>query len=594
MARRTTAGALAAVVAACVARGGRCGHSLLCPHITATLTLDWTTMVSGGKSEARIRRDMDEATASIVAVGAAEPSPTIGGASACLASDVVSEGDAYYGYVSICRYCLEEGAYELVTRDSWGDGWGPGTFTLALEGCDAVEGTQAKGSRACSPKNGREPCNVTGRVAFDAVHHPSPSPTTFRETFDFASRLDWSGATANAKRFAARVAVKSFSKRAYGSLTASGLLVPQRVYDPAPSNGNDRSRVPADAFADLPCEADAWWGFDAATDAGGGASLALQADYALPRGDYALLVAGAGDWAGGVASLADAVGYATYATASVTADGETVAYNFTVSHDYPTAAPTWAPGPVHLNLDLNWTRSFELAIVEVYRVDGKAGSRPPTRGPSAKPSRPPTASPTALPAPRPTTAAPSTLAPTTRAPTASDDDDGDDATGPPTAANATRAPTARPVPAPTTRSPSPAPSSTPSATPTPRPSHGHHALAPTPAPSPRPTPLPTRLDSALLDGGQWLTPLATSTYYDDVEGHPIDDEYSLQPRPGTLETFRYDVHADDVLLLRLYCWATGWKGGSVALTRLVDGHVLLASDADGCGTPAHPTFVDVR
>ena len=47
----------------------------------------------------------------------------------------------------------------------------------------------------------------------------------------------------------------------------------------------------------------------------------------------------------------------------------------------------------------------------------------------------------------------------------------------------------------------------------------------------------------------------------------------------------------DTLVLRLYCWAGGWKGGAMALRRS-DGFLLLESAAEGCGSPAHPTYVD--
>ena len=86
---------LALALPAC--RGG--GHSLLCPHVTATLTLDWTGMLDAGKTEARIRSDMAEASAMVSEVGAVGPHPTIDGAARCEAADVVAEGDAYYGYV---------------------------------------------------------------------------------------------------------------------------------------------------------------------------------------------------------------------------------------------------------------------------------------------------------------------------------------------------------------------------------------------------------------------------------------------------------------------------------------------------------------
>ena len=576
---------LALALPAC--RGG--GHSLLCPHVTATLTLDWTGMLESGKTEARIRSDMAEASAMVSEVGAVGPHPTIDGAARCEAADVVAAGDAYYGYVSVCRYCLPTGSYELVTKDAWGDGWGDGVFHLALEGCDALEGTQAKGPKQCSPRNGHESCNATSRVAFEAHHHPSPAPTFRRDTFEFTAFLDFTGATAD--RFAdARVAVRSFS-RGYGARTASGLLAPKRLYDPRPADGSsDRSRAPGDAVADLPCDVEAWWGFDAVLDSAAAASPALAADYALPPGDYALLVAG-GDWGGGNAHLADAAGYAVYAAGAPA--GGFAAFNFTVSHDYPTASPTWAPGPVHLDLHLNWTRSYELAIVEVYRVDGlsMAAPAPTSARPSPRPSPAPSRFPTARPSPAPTTSSPTTWAPTTRAPSPAPTNY---SSGAPTAANATRAPSARPPPAPTSGAPSPLPSAAPSSsTPTPRPTHHRRATAPpTAAATVAPSPKPTKLSSALAPDA-WLTPLATATYYDVVEGHPLDDEYSLQPRAGFAETFRYDVHAYDVLLLRLYCWAAGWKGGRVTLTRSADAHVLVDSTAEGCGTPAHPTFVDV-
>ena len=46
-------------------------------------------------------------------------------------------------YTSECRYCLAAGDYELHTYDEWGDGWGAGLYTLAMEGCDELAGGAA-------------------------------------------------------------------------------------------------------------------------------------------------------------------------------------------------------------------------------------------------------------------------------------------------------------------------------------------------------------------------------------------------------------------------------------------------------------------
>ena len=56
-------------------------------------------------------------------------------------------------YTSECRYCLAAGDYELHTYDEWGDGWGAGSYTLAMEGCDELHGSQ-----------GGEPRHHTGCV----------------------------------------------------------------------------------------------------------------------------------------------------------------------------------------------------------------------------------------------------------------------------------------------------------------------------------------------------------------------------------------------------------------------------------------------
>ena len=129
--------------------------------------------------------------------------------------------------------------------------------------------------------------------------------------------------------------------------------------------------------------------------------------YLLKTGDYALRVAGAGDWAGGAATVRDEAGYETYAVVR-RAPGrpDDGVATFTVAHGYPTAAPTWAPRSVGVDLVLDWSDSAADAVVEVYRVDGPATAEPTlTPAPavnmlpdgvnaSARPTASPTAAPT--------------------------------------------------------------------------------------------------------------------------------------------------------------------------------------------------------
>ena len=112
----------------------------LCTGVVATLTLDWN---------AENGRRADQATAEIVSSyiiynpsqvnrGTNEVAVSADGKTVCAADDFEGnpELDDYYGYVSICRYCLEVGDYDLILRDSWGDGWDAGKYTLALDGCN--------------------------------------------------------------------------------------------------------------------------------------------------------------------------------------------------------------------------------------------------------------------------------------------------------------------------------------------------------------------------------------------------------------------------------------------------------------------------
>ena len=373
-------------------------NPLFCAHQTVTVTLDFSGLL--GKSPEATERDMEEAAAWITAAGGEDRLQIMPGTGWPLAAETCTppydsfvHGDAST-YTSECRYCLPAGDFELHTYDEWGDGWGAGSYTLAMEGCDELHGSQASREELgytdhCSNVDGE--CSVSSMVAFEARHHPSPAPTKSRATtYEFAVDLDFSGASDPSKRFDAHVAIQSYS-RGYGAPTPTGLVGPYVIDGAHP-------RDPRKAPDVAPCGVDAWWGFDADVD---GDDKKLSADYRFSAGDYALLVrGGTTGWAGGKASVRDADGFEVYVSdAEPGADG-TAAYNFTVSHGFPTRTPTWAPRSVQMMLALDWTASTAVASVELYRIDGPSLATPrptaslapttnhtPTPAPSLKPTR---------------------------------------------------------------------------------------------------------------------------------------------------------------------------------------------------------------
>ena len=378
-------------------------NPLLCQDQTVTITLDWTGLIEENRPLERTHDYMEEAQAWITHAESQERVLTLDhGADACqppFDSFVLNDASTY---VSQCRYCLPAGDYELHTYDSWGDGWGPGTYALAMEGCNELHGTQAGGvdangvSAGCVPDTAHGTCTtppccaVSSVVPFEARHHPSPAPTKSRSTtFDFAVDLDFSAASDPSRRFDAHVAVKSFS-RSYGALTATGLVAPYLIDGTHP-------RDPRDAPHVAPCGVEAWWGFDSDVD---GDATTLSADYRFAAGDYALLVRGGPhkDWLGGKALVRDAAGYDIYVeNAQPGADG-TAAYNFTVDRGFPTATPTWAPRGVQLHLALDWTASTADAAIELYRIDSPSLATPkPTASLAPTTNHKPTAQPTPAP-----------------------------------------------------------------------------------------------------------------------------------------------------------------------------------------------------
>jgi hypothetical protein len=369
-------------------------NPLFCPDQTVTVTLDFSGLI--GKAEDKAKRDMEEAAAWLTQAGGEDRIQIMPGTGWPLAAETCTppyasfvHGDAAT-YTSECRYCLAAGDYELHTYDEWGDGWGAGLYTLAMEGCDELHGSQAANPEHHAGCLNAE-CSVSSMVTFEARHHPSPAPTKSRSTtYEFAVDLDFSAASDPSKRFDAHVAIQSYS-RGYGAPTPTGLVGPYLIDGAHP-------RDPRKAPDVAPCGVDAWWGFDAAVD---GDDKKLSADYRFSAGDYALLVrGGTTGWAGGKASVRDADGFEVYVSdAEPGADG-TAAYNFTVSHGFPTRTPTWAPRNVQMMLALDWTASTAVASVELYRIDGPSLATPrptssmaptsnhtPTPAPSLKPTR---------------------------------------------------------------------------------------------------------------------------------------------------------------------------------------------------------------
>ena len=378
-------------------------NPLFCPDQTVTITLDFSGIKykndgSTLRSEESTKREMEEAAAWLTQAGGEDRIQIMEGTGWPLAAetctlpyDTFTYGDEST-YTSECRYCLPAGDYELHTYDEWGDGWGAGLYTLVMEGCDELHGSQAGREELghtdhCSAIDGE--CSVSSVATFEARHHPSPAPTKSRATtYEFAVDLDFSASTDPSKRFDAHVAVQSYS-RGYGAPTPTGLVGPYLI-------DGEHPRDPRKAPDVAPCGVDAWWGFDAAVD---GDDKKLSADYRFSAGDYALLVRG-GPWAGGKASVRDADGFEVYVSdVEPGADG-TAAYNFTVSHGFPTRTPTWAPRSVPMTLALDWTASTAAATVELYRIDGPSLATPrptstiaptsnhtPTPAPSLKPTR---------------------------------------------------------------------------------------------------------------------------------------------------------------------------------------------------------------